>query len=171
MQTFEWEWRMSKRPKAPPSAPPPDEDPPTKESKSRMSVASLKEASPNAAYVFETISRKVTEARTSRNMMISNLARDAGLPISTVVSAESGTHNMSIGTLLKIADALQVEVKDLFPGKDDIEHTGEDAAAAKILEGSIDAVLLELNRATQRVQEVRNVVMGLQRPSRTKRKQ
>ena len=66
--------------------------------------------------LLDKVGRKIVEVREARGMSQTMLARTASVPTHLVFSAENGLHNTSLVTLAKIAEALEVDLRDLMPG-------------------------------------------------------
>ncbi len=130
----------------------------------RMSIAALKESSPQTIEMLAFVSARIQEARQQQHLSLSKLARAASLPISTIFSAESGNNNISLGTLLKIAEALNLQVRDLLPGKDEPKTDGEGASVSKIVEGCLETVLVDHQNTAKRIEQTLTYIASLRQP-------
>jgi len=65
--------------------------------------------------LLDRVGREIAKVRKARGMTQAMLARTASVPTFVVFSAENGRHNTSLVTLAKIADALEVNLRDLMP--------------------------------------------------------
>ncbi|MBI5573388.1 MAG: helix-turn-helix transcriptional regulator [Elusimicrobia bacterium] len=63
------------------------------------------------------IGRKIRETRKELNLTQENVAERTGLDWSFIGQIERGTNTPSIRTLSKIAEALNLEIGDMFPAK------------------------------------------------------
>ena len=79
-------------------------------------VSLPKFSSSHKEVLLDRVGRKIVEVRKARGMSQTMLARTAAVPTHVVFSAENGLHNTSLVTLAKIADALEVDLRDLMPG-------------------------------------------------------
>ena len=79
----------------------------------------------NVAVISGAIGSRVRSARTSRGWTLDQLAETAGISRRAVVNVEQGTANPSVGTLLRISDALGVGLPALVetPEPQDLEVT------------------------------------------------
>ena len=66
--------------------------------------------------LLDRVGREIVKVRKARGITQTMLARTASVPTNVVFSAENGLHNTSLVTLAKIADALEVNLRDLMPG-------------------------------------------------------
>jgi transcriptional regulator with XRE-family HTH domain len=60
------------------------------------------------------IAKNVKQLRQSRNLTQAQLAKVSGIPRPTWANLESGTANPTVGVLLKVAGAFQVQVEELI---------------------------------------------------------
>ncbi|MGX1694080.1 helix-turn-helix domain-containing protein [Microbacterium keratanolyticum] len=60
---------------------------------------------------------RVRELREARTLSQEAFAHKAGLDRTYVSGIERGRRNPTLDVLYRLADALEVEVRDLFPGK------------------------------------------------------
>jgi len=60
---------------------------------------------------FLDIAIKIAEARRKQNITQVQLAKKVGMPQSQIARIESGSHNITLGTLYKVASALDLQVK------------------------------------------------------------
>ena len=117
---------------------------------------------------FAAIGQKVVEARKKLEMTQSQLARASELPTSTVFSVENGQHNTSIGTLEKIADALNRDMRELLPGVTLPPATDEGDALLQLVESALQTTLGEMNRTTSMLQHVLKMVSDRRQPKGSK---
>jgi len=123
---------------------------------------------PEILKAFAALSRNITAARNRQNMTLTKLAIGAGLPVSTVFAAESGTHNISLATLLRIASSLNVEAGTLLPTKNDEQIESGGSAISKIVEGCLEAVLSDQRATSSRIEQTLKYINSLQPPLRPK---
>lgn len=57
------------------------------------------------------IAFQISEARKKKNITQVQLARKVGMPQSQIARIEGGNHNVTIGTLNRVASALNLQVK------------------------------------------------------------
>lgn len=153
----------------PPSVPNPD--PPTapalsnvkKPSQRAQSAAALWKSEPELQQAFAGLSKNIVAERERQGMKLTHLAKAAGLPLSTIFAAESGVHNLSLVTLLKIAKALDVDAGSLMPTKDAVQASTGAVAISKIVEGCLETVLLDHRAAATRIEQTLNYISSLQR--------
>lgn len=88
----------------------PDTDP------RKPDVSMPKFSSSHQEVLLDRVGREIVKIRKARGMTQTLLARTASVPTNVVFSAENGLHNTSLVTLAKIADALEVDLRDLMPG-------------------------------------------------------
>ena len=62
-----------------------------------------------------SIGAKIREIRLSKNKTINDLASDCDVDYSQIARMERGKINFSVSNLSKVAEALKVDIKDLFP--------------------------------------------------------
>lgn len=60
-----------------------------------------------------TIGSKIRKLRESKNLSIQDLADKLDIEYNNVIRIEKGRTNFTIGTLVKIANALEVVLKDI----------------------------------------------------------
>ncbi|PZP41448.1 MAG: hypothetical protein DI601_21160 [Azospirillum brasilense] len=182
MATLDWESFMTKKPKGPDVLSVPGND--GNSADGAPPATPRRRVSPKSAELFQTVGRKVIELRKTVGWTQAQLAREAQCPVSTVFETETGVHNVSLGTLQRIADALKVEIRDLMPGSD-TPRPGSAAppeiapapaaqpnpatletnpAMLKLVEGALQTTLTEMGRVALLIQQVNNLVSGLQTP-------
>jgi transcriptional regulator with XRE-family HTH domain len=61
------------------------------------------------------IGAKISETRRAKNKSIHDLAADCDVDYSQIVRMERGEVNFSVSNLSRVAKALKVDIKDLFP--------------------------------------------------------
>lgn len=114
------------------------------------------------------LSRNIVTARQSKGLKLTHLAKVAGLPLSTVFAAESGLHNLSLVTLLKIATALNVDAGSLLPTRDGLQSASSATAVSKIVEGCLETVLLDQRAAASRIEQTLSYIISLQSTAKPK---
>lgn len=182
MATLDWEALMSKKPRGWDTPPASGKEGTSAEVPSP--VAPRRRMSPKSGELFLTVGRKVVELRKTLGWTQAQLAREAQCPVSTVFETETGVHNVSLGTLQKLADALQVEIRDLMPGSDtpkpgsaapavpapapaavpDPAAPETNPAMLKLVEGALQTTLTEMGRVAVLIQQVNRLVSDLQAP-------
>jgi transcriptional regulator with XRE-family HTH domain len=70
---------------------------------------------PSESAVVKALGKRIRELRDEKGWSQERLAEAAYLDRSYLAGIESGARNPSVRSLLKIANALRVQVKDLFP--------------------------------------------------------
>ena len=65
----------------------------------------------------EMVAKRVRELATERNMPLSVLAEKSGLSRNTVYNVCSAKYDVSMYTLIQIANSLDIEMAELFPGE------------------------------------------------------
>jgi transcriptional regulator with XRE-family HTH domain len=88
------------------------------------------------------IGSEIRRAREARGWSQAKLAAGADMGVSGISQIETGARNPSVVTLSKIADALGIEVVDLFPKPQTPQPSLEDAALSEALQEAL-AVLFE----------------------------
>jgi transcriptional regulator with XRE-family HTH domain len=84
-------------------------------------------------YLIESVARAVRSARRSRGLSLDQLAIRAGVSKGALVSLESAAANPTLGTLVRLADALSVPVSVLVEGTREPVVRVADAAATEPL--------------------------------------
>jgi len=64
--------------------------------------------------ILEHIGRNIKKIRTQKGMLQQDLAAACNFEISAMSRIEAGGSNFTIGTLNKIANALNIPIRDLF---------------------------------------------------------
>lgn len=92
----------------------------------------------------EELGRKLRELRTARGLRLSDVARDSRLSVSFISHVEQGQSDISVGRLMRIAQALHVRLPDLvnLPGEDSRPLVRADERA--LLPTPIEGVKMEL---------------------------
>ena len=104
----------------------------------------------------------VRRIRTMRGMNQVDLAKASGVAQNTISEIELGKREARPGTLKKLADALDVEIADLFPktitGSASLVGTGTlSARGIRIVEEALDD--LEHGRVTEAKSKLRELVL------------
>ena len=160
MHTFDRGTGMSRKPKGSESPPPVIED----DGVSQEGASPGRKASPRSEALFAAIAEKIVERRRALNMTQAQLARASDCPVSTLFSAETGQHNISVATLQKIADALKVDMWELLPpGRSEPPETVGGMAMLKLVESALQTTLGEQNRTTAMLQHVIKMVVDANR--------
>lgn len=73
------------------------------------------------------IGKKVKKARTDKKITLDNLANETGFSIDYIKDIESGKATPSVGTLLQIAKALQIDSGFLFKDEEESREKRKDA--------------------------------------------
>ena len=84
-------------------------------------------------YVIESVARAVRSTRRDRGLSLDQLALRAGVSKGALVSVESATANPTLGTLVRLADALGVSVSALVERADEPVVRVADAASTQPL--------------------------------------
>lgn len=66
--------------------------------------------------VYEALGKKVASARKSKNISQEELATRSGIDRSHIGFIEQGRRRPTVGTLYKLAKALDIKLEDLFKG-------------------------------------------------------
>lgn len=139
-----------------------------KPSQRAQTAAALWKSEPELQKAFAGLSKNIIAARERQGMKLSHLAKIAGLPLSTIFAAESGVHNLSLVTLLKIATALNVDAGSLLPTMDAEQTSSGTAAISKIVEGCLETVLLDHRVAVNRIEQTLSYISSLQPTPKSK---
>ena len=136
---FDMEWRMSKRP-TPADRFEPDE-------------------------LLLALGARIKRERRRRGMTQNDLGAKAGTHQSTISAVEAGDGDIRVGTLLKIAQAMELTITDLLPGyaKEPQAPEGSADALAEVLE-RLGAITKELKEVEQRVTVLRNSAADPEEP-------
>jgi transcriptional regulator with XRE-family HTH domain len=95
------------------------------------------------------VGREVKRLREVRRWSQSRLAVEAKMSVSGVSMIENGHRNLSTATLAKLAEALEVEVGDLFPKAQAPLPLEESAAGAPLLEKLLEAARQDARKTSQ----------------------
>ena len=108
-------------------------------------------------HVLATVAARLKSARQRRELTQKQVAEKAGLQYSYVHEIESGKTNITLRTLVALAEALQIDVRTLFPvtdllapstSADEILHAFMDKALAVLQEcEKLDATRQQQNSA------------------------
>lgn len=105
------------------------------------------------------VGREIRRLREAKGWSQAKLAGDTGMGVSGISQIETGARNPSAVTLSKIAEALGVEVGDLFPKAQTPQPSPEDAAHSEEVQEALTVLYRGLAyRGRQIVQE--SVVYG-----------
>ena len=99
------------------------------------------------------IGSEIRRAREARGWSQAKLAAGADMGVSGISQIETGARNPSVVTLSKIADALGVEVVDLFPKPPTPQPSLEDAAQSEALQEALAVLFQGLARRGQGIVE------------------
>ena len=69
----------------------------------------------NDALILSRIGKNIRKKRTDATLTVRQLSTMSELSISQISYMENGKHDMSVVSLIKVADALACEVGDLMP--------------------------------------------------------
>jgi transcriptional regulator with XRE-family HTH domain len=94
--------------------------------------------------IVKVVARRLQEARIRAGLTQAQLGEKTGIKQSYIFELEYGTTNITLRTLEKMADALDLNIRDLFPGS-------ADAPASDI---DVKHVMLTLDRLTKLVENV-----------------
>lgn len=72
-------------------------------------------SSHNETKLLQAFGKRVAEVRKSKNVTQSDLAERVNMSVVTIAYIETGKRWVRLATLEKIAQALKVKVRDLFP--------------------------------------------------------
>ena len=92
------------------------------------------------------IGSEIRRAREARGWSQAKLAAGADMGVSGISQIETGARNPSVVTLSKIADALGIEVVDLFPKPQMPQPSLEDAAQSEVLQEALALLFQGLAR-------------------------
>jgi transcriptional regulator with XRE-family HTH domain len=95
------------------------------------------------------IGSEIRRAREARGWSQAKLAAGADMGVSGISQIETGARNPSVVTLSKIADALGIEVVDLFPKPQTPQPSLEDAAQSEALQEALTVLFQGLARRGQ----------------------
>ena len=99
------------------------------------------------------IGSEIRRAREARGWSQAKLAAGADMGVSGISQIETGARNPSVVTLSKIADALGIEVVDLFPKPQMPQPSVEDAAQSEALQEALAVLFQGLARRGQGIVE------------------
>ena len=99
------------------------------------------------------IGSEIRRAREARGWSQAKLAAGADMGVSGISQIETGARNPSVVTLSKIADALGIEVVDLFPKPQTPQPSLEDAAQSEGLQEALAVLFQGLARRGQGIVE------------------
>ena len=99
------------------------------------------------------IGSEIRRAREARGWSQAKLAAGADMGVSGISQIETGARNPSVVTLSKIADALGIEVVDLFPKPQMPQPSLEDAALSEALQEALAVLFQGLARRGQGIVE------------------
>jgi transcriptional regulator with XRE-family HTH domain len=99
------------------------------------------------------IGSEIRRAREARGWSQAKLAAGADMGVSGISQIETGARNPSVVTLSKIADALGIEVVDLFPKPQTPQPSLEDAALSETLQEALAVLFQGLARRGQVIVE------------------
>jgi transcriptional regulator with XRE-family HTH domain len=99
------------------------------------------------------IGSEIRRAREARGWSQAKLAAGADMGVSGISQIETGARNPSVVTLSKIADALGIEVVDLFPKPQTPQPSLEDAAQSEALQEALAVLFQGLTRRGQAIVE------------------
>ena len=99
------------------------------------------------------IGSEIRRAREARGWSQAKLAAGADMGVSGISQIETGARNPSVVTLSKIADALGIEVVDLFPKPQTPQPSLEDAAQSEALQEALAVLFQGLARRGQGIVE------------------
>jgi transcriptional regulator with XRE-family HTH domain len=99
------------------------------------------------------IGSEIRRAREARGWSQAKLAAGADMGVSGISQIETGARNPSVVTLSKIADALGIEVVDLFPKPQMPQPRLEDAALSEALQEALAVLFQGLARRGQGIVE------------------
>jgi transcriptional regulator with XRE-family HTH domain len=99
------------------------------------------------------IGSEIRRAREARGWSQAKLAGGADMGVSGISQIETGARNPSVVTLSKIADALGIEVVDLFPKPQTPQPSLEDAALSEALQAALAVLFQGLARRGQGIVE------------------
>jgi transcriptional regulator with XRE-family HTH domain len=99
------------------------------------------------------IGSEIRRAREARGWSQAKLAAGADMGVSGISQIETGARNPSVVTLSKIADALGIEVVDLFPKPQTPQPSLEDAALSEALQEALAVLFQGLARRGQGIVE------------------
>ncbi len=99
------------------------------------------------------IGSEIRRAREARGWSQAKLAAGADMGVSGISQIETGARNPSVVTLSKIADALGIEVVDLFPKPQTPQLSLEDAAQSESLQEALAILFQGLARRGQGIVE------------------
>jgi transcriptional regulator with XRE-family HTH domain len=99
------------------------------------------------------VGREVKRLREAKGWSQTKLAVEAGMSVSGISMIENGHRNLSTTTLARLAEALGVEVVDLFPKPQAPQPSLEDAAQSEALQEALAVLFQGLARRGQGIVE------------------
>jgi transcriptional regulator with XRE-family HTH domain len=103
-----------------------------------------KTASANTEHVLSTVGARLKNARLALKLTQKELAEMTGLQQSYIFEIEYGNKNITLQTLLRLTDVLQLDIHTLFPAADGVvPATGADEALHALMDKT-QVVLSEL---------------------------
>jgi transcriptional regulator with XRE-family HTH domain len=99
------------------------------------------------------VGREVKRLREAKGWSQTRLAAEAGMSVSGISMIENGHRNLSTTTLARLAEALGVEVVDLFPKPQAPQPSLEDAAQSEALQEALAVLFQGLARRGQGIIE------------------
>ena len=93
----------------------------------------------------KAVGERVRELRTLHNLTLAELGRELGISHQQLQKYETGTNRLSAGMLAAVADALRVEIPDLF---------AREAGKSKSKETRLSKAQAECHRIVDRVESV-----------------
>ena len=99
------------------------------------------------------VGREVKRLREAKGWSQTRLAAEAGMSVSGISMIENGHRNLSTTTLARLAEALGVEVVDLFPKPQAPQPSLEDAAQSEAFQHALAVLFRGLARRGQGIIE------------------
>ena len=99
------------------------------------------------------VGREVKRLREAKGWSQTRLAAEADMSVSGISMIENGHRNLSTTTLARLAEALGVEVVDLFPKPQTPQPSLEDAAQSEALQEALAVLFQGLARRGQGIVE------------------
>jgi transcriptional regulator with XRE-family HTH domain len=116
-------------------------------------------ASASIDHLLETVAVRLKEARHKRKLTQKELAEKAGIRFSYIHEIESGKTNITLRTLGALAEALELDIRTLFPVTDSlVPSTTADDALAVFLDKTRALLLDEQRQRSELLTELQSVL-------------
>ncbi|MCG7351422.1 MULTISPECIES: helix-turn-helix domain-containing protein [Roseomonas] len=128
-----------------------------------------RKSTPKKDELLITVGQRLVEVRKKRGWSQTQLAKLADCPTSSVFAAETGVHNISLLTLKRLADALDVDMRSLLPGPELLLSPHDTSVASlKIIESALESITTDMGRSAVMLQQLRQLLAEVMKPSHLK---